>query len=200
MDWTAIKTRDGLIPAIVQDASTGQVLMMAYMNEEAFSRTVETGLVTFYSRSRQKLWTKGETSNNVLQYVSHTLDCDRDTLLVLAIPEGPTCHTGSRTCFTDSTEGAFGFLGELEAIITSRQGADPASSYTASLLQEGPTAPARKVGEEGLEVTIAAITESDERLAEESADLLYHLLVVLRSRGLTLADVVRTLRSRHRPD
>lgn len=198
MSWSELKTTNGLVPAIIQDALTGQVLMLAYMNEASFEKTVETGLVTFYSRSRNELWTKGETSGNLLHYVSHEVDCDHDTLLVKARPDGPACHTGARTCFVDSPEGSYGFLGDLEAVIASREGADTGTSYTSELLSGGPAASARKVGEEALEVTIAAISESDERLAEESADLLYHLLVVLRSRGLSLRDVVGVLDGRHR--
>ena len=197
MNWSELKTDNGLIPAVVQHTVSGQVLMLAYMNEESFTKTLETGLVTFFSRSRQELWTKGETSGNTLHYVGHEVDCDRDTILVRARPEGPVCHTGSRTCFVDSDDGAFGFLGELESVIASRDGADPGESYTAMLLAGGPAAPARKVGEEAVEVLAAALSESDERVAEESADLLYHLLVVLKSRGLTLQDVVDVLESRH---
>ncbi|MFV1981324.1 MAG: bifunctional phosphoribosyl-AMP cyclohydrolase/phosphoribosyl-ATP diphosphatase HisIE [Rhodothermia bacterium] len=197
MNWSELKTEDGLVPAIVQDARTGQVLMLAYMNREAFAKTLETGLVTFFSRSRGKLWTKGETSGNFLRYVSHRNDCDGDAILVKARPDGPTCHTGARTCFVDSPDGSFGFLGELEAVIVSRENTDPKKSYTSELLSGGPAATARKVGEEAVEVTIAAITESDERLAEESADLVYHLLVLLRSRGLSLNDVAGILEERH---
>lgn len=198
LNWSDLKTIDGLVPAIVQDARTSQVLMLAYMNEESFGRTIETGLVTFFSRSRAELWTKGETSGNYLRYVSHAFDCDSDTLLIQANPEGPACHTGSRTCFTDSAAGSLGFLGELERIIASREGADPEGSYTSRLLSEGPAAPARKVGEEGVEVAMAAVIESDDRVVEESADLLYHLLVVLRSRGLSLGNVIDVLADRHR--
>jgi phosphoribosyl-ATP pyrophosphohydrolase/phosphoribosyl-AMP cyclohydrolase len=196
MSWSEINSTDGLVPAIVQDATTGQVLMLAYMNQESFEKTLDTELVTFFSRSRNELWTKGETSGNYLRYVSHTIDCDGDTVLVKALPDGPVCHTGARTCFVDSSEGAFGFLGDLEAVIASRENSGDEQSYTNQLLSEGPAAPARKVGEEALEVTIAAISESDERLAEESADLVYHLLVLLRSRGMSLADIVRVLQKR----
>lgn len=199
MRWSDLNTTDGLIPAIIQNARTGQVLMLAYMDEEAFTKTRETGLVTFFSRSRQELWTKGETSGNYLRYVSHRVDCDADTLLVKAHPDGPVCHKGTRTCFVDSSDGAFGFLGELEDVIASREGADPHVSYTSRLLSEGPVGPSRKVGEEGIETAIAGITESDERLKEESADLLYHLLVLLKARGSTLSDVVAVLEQRHRP-
>jgi phosphoribosyl-ATP pyrophosphohydrolase/phosphoribosyl-AMP cyclohydrolase len=198
LNWSELKTIDGLVPAIVQDARTSQVLMLAYMNEESFGKTIETGLVTFFSRSRNELWTKGETSGHYLHYVSHAIDCDADTLLIQANPDGPACHTGARTCFTDSAVGSLGFLGELERIIASREGADPSSSYTSQLLSAGPAASARKVGEEGLEVAMAAVTESEDRVVEESADLLYHLLVVLKSRGLPLRDVIDTLAERHR--
>ena len=197
IDWSDPKHVDGLIPAIVQDATTGQILMLGYMNRESFDRTLESGLVTFFSRSRQELWTKGETSGNRLEYVGHEIDCDSDTLLVSAKPSGPVCHTGSRTCFVDSPDGSFGFFGSLERIVSDRADADPAESYTARLLNEGPVGAARKVAEEGVEVTIAAISESDERLTEEAADLVYHLVVTLRSRGLSLADVAAVLERRH---
>lgn len=187
----------GLLPAIVQDAVTGRVLMLGYMNAEALERTRASGHVTFYSRSKQRLWTKGETSGNSLELVRMRADCDRDALLIEAVPHGPTCHRGTETCFGDEFRPSVGFLGRLEAIIESRRGADPESSYTASLLDRGVKKCAQKVGEEGVEVALAALSGDREELAEESADLLYHLLVVLAAADLPLEDVVDRLRRRH---
>jgi len=194
-DWD--KT-DGLIPAIVQDAASGRVLMLGYMNREALEKTEATGHVTFFSRSKKRLWTKGETSGNVLELVSIALDCDRDTLLVQARPHGPTCHLGTDTCWGDELQPAVGFLAELERVIESRKGADPQSSYTARLLNEGIKRCAQKVGEEGVEVALAATSGDREELIDESADLLYHLLVVLAAGDVTLAEVTGRLESRHR--
>lgn len=187
----------GLVPAVVQDVSTGQVLMLGYVSRESLEKTIRTGHVTFYSRSKRQLWVKGETSGNFLEFVSMRVDCDGDTILIQAHPTGPVCHTGNATCFVDSHEGAFGFLGELELIIDARAEAADESSYTYRLLTEGTSAPARKVGEEAVEVAIAALEETDERLKEETADLLYHLLVLLKARGLRLGDAVEVLRKRH---
>lgn len=187
----------GIVPAIVQDATTGQVLMLGFMSAASLDKTLETGLVTFHSRSKDRLWTKGESSGNHLRFVRYKVDCDGDTLLVEAIPTGPVCHKGTSTCFVDGPEGAFGFLGVLEGIISARAESADESSYTYRLLTEGPSAPARKVGEEAVEVAIAALEETDERLKEETADLLYHLLVLLKARGLHLKDAVEVLRMRH---
>jgi phosphoribosyl-ATP pyrophosphohydrolase/phosphoribosyl-AMP cyclohydrolase len=188
---------DGLVPAIVQHAETGQVLMLGYVSRESLETTIESNRVTFFSRSRNELWTKGETSGNYLHYIEHRVDCDGDALLIQAYPEGPVCHTGATTCFVDGAAGSFGFLGTLEGIIDQRSAEGDESSYTYRLLVEGLSAPARKVGEEAVEVAIAALEESDERLKEETADLLYHLLVLLKARGLRLSDAVEVLRKRH---
>lgn len=186
---------DGLLAAVVQDADTARVLMLGYMSREALETTIALGRVTFYSRSRKRLWTKGETSGNLLELVSLEKDCDADAILVLARPAGPTCHLGRTSCFEG--EGArIAVLGELDRVIGERLEADPVSSYTARLLAEGPAGIARKLGEESVETVLAAVGESDERLTEEAADLFYHLLVLLRSSGLGLSDLVAILASR----
>ena len=197
VDWA--KT-DGLVPAIVQDADHGAVLMLGYMNHAALAATLDNGRVTFFSRSRQRLWTKGETSGNRLALVDAQVDCDGDTLLVQARPAGPVCHLGSRTCFGDAPLPAHGFLGRLDAIIAARSGADPESSYTAALLAGPLHRAAQKVGEEGVETVLAAVTGDDGALLDEAADLLYHLQVLLRARGLALADVAARLAERHTGD
>ena len=186
----------GLVPAVVQDASSGRVLMLGYMNEEAFAKTVETGLVTFYSRSRRTLWVKGETSGHFLHAVSVAGDCDADALLVLAHPEGPTCHKGTASCFG---EAAFDgqFLWELEEVIASRMGADPSKSYTASLFAKGTKRIAQKVGEEGVETALAATVHDARELTDEASDLVYHLLVLLAAEGLSINDVIANLKKRH---
>ncbi len=194
-DW---KKGDGLLPAIVQDADDGRVLMLGYMNAEALEKTRSSGRVTFFSRSKRRLWTKGETSGNRLELVDILVDCDRDTLLVLARPNGPSCHTGTDTCFGDTRPRGVGFLAELERIIRSRADADPETSYTARLLAEGVKRCAQKVGEEGVEVALAAAAGEREELESEAADLLYHLLVCLQSAGSDLDSVVDTLLRRHR--
>ncbi|GHF94733.1 histidine biosynthesis bifunctional protein HisIE [Deinococcus piscis] len=186
---------DGLLPCVVQDADTAQVLMLGYMNEAALEHTQESGLVTFYSRSKERLWTKGESSGHTLQLVRLSADCDSDALLVLARPQGPTCHTGAVSCFSAEPP-ALEMLGRLERTVQDRRGADPQQSYTARLLQGEPRRAAQKVGEEGVEVALAAVTQSDEALLGEAADLLYHLLVVLALRGLRLQDVTSVLRQR----
>ena len=188
----------GLVPAIVQDADTLQVLMLGYMNEAALAETRKSGLVTFYSRSRNKLWTKGETSGNVLRLVSLQEDCDADAVLVMARPEGPTCHEGTVSCFGKGGASGVGFLGELERVVASRDGDDPDESYTARLLAKPVHKVAQKVGEEGVEVALAATSEGDGEFAGEAADLLYHLLVLLRKRGMGLGDVMQVLKERHR--
>ena len=194
IDW---KKGAGLVPAIVQDAKTEQVLMLGYMNEESLAKTNATGLVTFYSRSRQELWTKGETSGNTLALVSITVDCDNDTLLVRANPTGPTCHEGTVSCFSDNGPEGLGFLGYLEDLIEARKTADPESSYTAKLLQGPLRRAAQKVGEEGVETALAAVAETEDKLTSEAADLLYHLTVLLAAKDVKLADVINELRSRH---
>lgn len=187
----------GLVPAVVQDADTGMVLMVGYMDAAALARTQETGHVTFHSRSKGRLWTKGETSGRTLDLVSIAADCDRDALLVRARPNGPTCHTGTRSCFGEAPGPASGFLGRLDAVVASRAEADPAESYTARLLAKGVLKCAQKVGEEGVETALAGAAEDDAALLGEAADLVFHLTVLLRARGLSLADVAGTLERRH---
>lgn len=192
LDWAK---GDGLLPVVVQDAASLRVLMLGYMNAEALAATRASGKVTFYSRSKQRLWTKGESSGHFLEVVSIDQDCDEDTLLVLAHPRGPTCHLGRESCFP----GAPGdFLGTLDALVAERERARPAGSYTTSLFEKGTRRIAQKVGEEGVETALAAVAQGEEDLLGESADLLYHLLVLLRARGLGLADVLRVLETRHR--
>ncbi len=191
---------DGLVPAIVQDAAGGGVLMLGYMNRAALRATLERQRVVFWSRSKQRLWEKGETSGNFLALVEARLDCDADTLLLLAHPQGPTCHTGTRTCFGDerpTDAEQLAFLGDLERIIATRISAAPEGSYTAQLYAKGVRRIAQKVGEEGLEVALAGAGEPDPQLVAESADLLYHLLVLLRSREIPLRSVIEELRQRH---
>jgi len=188
----------GLVPAIVQDAKTEQVLMLGYMNEASLSKTQDTGLVTFYSRSRQELWTKGETSGNTLRLKSITVDCDNDTLLVRAIPTGPTCHEGTVSCFGDKGPEGLGFLSYLEDLIEDRKTADADSSYTASLLQGPLRRAAQKVGEEGVETALAAVAETEDKLTSEAADLVYHLLVLLAAKDVKFESVITELKSRHK--
>jgi len=187
----------GLVPVIVQHAKTEQVLMLGYMNADALARTKETGLVTFYSRSRQTLWTKGETSGNTLSLETITVDCDNDTLLVRARPRGPTCHEGTTSCFGDGGPEGIGFLGYLENFLEARKTADPEKSYTASLLQGPLRRAAQKVGEEGVETALASVAETDDKLISEAADLIFHLTVLLRAKNIPLQDVINELKSRH---
>ena len=187
----------GLLPAIIQHVHTGQVLMLGYMNEEAAEVTVTSGKVTFYSRSKKRLWKKGETSGNHLTFCSAMLDCDRDAILVQAIPAGPVCHTGARTCFTDDLPATAGFLGHLDRIIQQRRAEMPDGSYTTSLFAEGSARIAQKVGEEGVELALARMKDDREEIANESADLLYHMLVLLSDADMSLADVMEVLRQRH---
>lgn len=188
----------GLLPAIVQDAVDGRVLMLGYMNTEALERTLESGRVTFYSRTKGRLWTKGEESGNVLELVSVRADCDRDALLVLAHPAGPVCHTGSATCFGSERIPATGFLARLASRIEERAAADPRSSYTAYLLGQGLERCARKVGEEGVETALAAVSGDREHFVDEAADLVYHLLVCLHATDTSLDEVVGRLEQRNR--
>jgi phosphoribosyl-ATP pyrophosphohydrolase/phosphoribosyl-AMP cyclohydrolase len=191
---------DGLVPAIVQDADTGAVLMLGYMNREALEQTRSRKRAVFFSRSKQRLWEKGETTGHTLDLVDIALDCDGDTLLVTARPRGPACHNGTLTCFGDAPRTAataVSFVARLEAVIAQRATEKPESSYTARLLEKGVARIAQKVGEEGVEVALAAVTESDDKVIEESADLFYHLLVLLRARGLSVRQVVDKLESRH---
>ncbi len=189
-----------LLPAIVQHAISGKVLMQGYMNPDALQHTLQSGNVTFFSRSKQRLWTKGESSGHTLQLVSIDSDCDSDSLLVLALPQGPTCHVGTETCWHDNDANSpqLAFLYDLEQVIKSREGADPKSSYTASLFAKGVKRIAQKVGEEGVESALAAMAGDREELKNEAADLLFHLLVLLRSQQLELADVIAILKQRHR--
>ena len=192
---------DGLVPAIVQDADTGAVLMMAYMNPEALDQTLSRRRAVFYSRSKQRLWEKGETTGHTLDVVDIAIDCDNDTLLVTARPRGPACHNGTRTCFGDESRTAasgIAFLAKLEGVIAQRATEKPEDSYTARLLAKGLGKVAQKVGEEGVETALAGAGESEQKLIEESADLLFHLLVLLRARSVKLDDVVRQLEARHR--
>ncbi len=186
---------DGLVPAIVQHYRTNQVLMLGFMNLEAYKKTVESEKVCFFSRSKSRLWTKGETSGNFLEVKSIKIDCDKDTLLILADPQGPTCHLGTDSCFGESNN--CNFLPELEKIIVARKSSPPESSYTAKLMSEGVERIAKKIGEEASEVVIEAIKGDKELLKEESADLLYHLSVVLAYYDLSLTDVEDVLRKRH---
>lgn len=197
LDWAK---GNGLLPVIVQHALSGEVLMLAYVNEEALRATLARGRAVFYSRTRGRLWEKGETTGNTLELQSLGMDCDRDTLLLLALPKGPTCHTGTSSCFGDgplTAAAAIAFLAQLEGVITQRIAADPEGSYTAKLHASGIKRMAQKVGEEGLEVALAGVGAVDAELVGEAADLLFHLEVLLQARGLRLADVVAELRARH---
>jgi len=203
LDQLDFEKGGGLLPAIVQDADSGAVLMLAYMNREALDKTRATGRVTFFSRSRQALWEKGETSGHTLEMVDMEADCDGDTLLVTARPRGPTCHTGAVTCFGEPRSNDTAFLSVLENLIASRAqdaaSSDPESSYTVRLLRAGTARMAQKVGEEGVETALAAVSADRDKLTEEAADLVYHLMVLLRSQGLGLGDVSQELQRRHQP-
>lgn len=191
----------GLVPAIIQDAVTNNVLMLGYMNEEAYQKTVETKKVTFWSRTRNCLWTKGETSGNYLELVSVQNDCDNDTLLVKVHPHGPTCHTGTDTCWGDTNDlNPIVFLSELQDFINKRHEEMPEGSYTTSLFQKGVNKMAQKVGEEAVETIIEATNGNDEKLVYEASDMLYHLIVLLTSKGLRIEDLARELAKRHNPD
>jgi phosphoribosyl-AMP cyclohydrolase / phosphoribosyl-ATP pyrophosphohydrolase len=187
----------GLVPAIIQDASTLKVLMLGYMNEEAYTQTITEKRVTFFSRSKNRLWTKGETSENYLDVVNVAVDCDQDTILIQANPAGPTCHTGSETCFNESNTDNAAWLDHLKHIIRSRKNASSDSSYTASLFQKGTHKIAQKVGEEAVELVIEALMKNDDLFKGEAADLIFHLLVLLEDRGIGLEEIVKTLQARH---
>ncbi|MFH6769298.1 bifunctional phosphoribosyl-AMP cyclohydrolase/phosphoribosyl-ATP diphosphatase HisIE [Gaetbulibacter aquiaggeris] len=190
---------EGLVPAIIQDAKTKHVLMLGYMNEEAFQKTVSTKQVTFFSRSKQRLWTKGEESGNFLQLIDIKNDCDNDTLLVQANPVGPTCHKGSDTCWNELNSQNFGFLTQLESVIKNRkENAEAENSYVASLFKKGINKIAQKVGEEAVEVVIEAKDANDHLFLEESADLLFHYLILLQAKGFKLEDIVQVLEKRHK--
>ncbi len=199
LDWDKA---GGLVPAIVQDAVGGAVLMLGYMNREALAATQKCGRVTFWSRSKGRLWTKGETSGNYLQVCSIAADCDRDALLILARPSGPACHLGTRTCFGPApprtAAESLGFLCTLQDVVAQRIANPPPGSYTAKLLAQGPRRVAQKVGEEGVELALAAVAQGDAEIVGEAADLLYHVLVLLQSKHLSLAEVVAELETRHR--
>jgi phosphoribosyl-ATP pyrophosphohydrolase/phosphoribosyl-AMP cyclohydrolase len=197
LDWSK---GNGLLPAVVQDACSGRVLMLGYMDEDALRRTLTGGRVAFFSRSRNAPWVKGETSGNYLDVVQVSTDCDGDTVLVLANPRGPTCHRGTTSCFAEARDPdatRIGFLASLEATVARRIAERPEGSYTARLFHEGIGRIAQKVGEEGVETALAAVTGDDPELVGECADLLYHLVVLLKSRNLTLERVVEELASRH---
>lgn len=190
----------GLIPAIIQDVDTQKVLMLGYMNEEAYQKTLDTGIVTFFSRTRQTLWTKGETSGNFLHVVSIKSDCDQDTLLIQVHPDGPVCHTGTDTCWGEENKQDILFLKDLQDFIDKRHQEMPEGSYTTSLFQSGINKIAQKVGEEAVETIIEACNGTDERLIYEGSDLLYHLIVLLTSKGYRIEDLANELRERHQPN
>lgn len=194
LDWAK---GDGLLPAIVQHWRDGRVLMLGYMNREALAATLRKRQVTFFSRSKQRLWTKGETSGHVLELKALRGDCDADTVLVLAQPHGPTCHTGSDSCFGDDIGAATAFIGQLDALVEQRHAERPDGSYTTRLFDSGVRRIAQKVGEEGVESALAAVAQDDDALIGEAADLVYHLLVLMRARGLGLAEISARLRERH---
>ncbi|WP_299381547.1 bifunctional phosphoribosyl-AMP cyclohydrolase/phosphoribosyl-ATP diphosphatase HisIE [uncultured Lacinutrix sp.] len=193
------KNKDGLVPAVIQDATTKNVLMLGYMNEEAFNKTKETKLVTFFSRTKNRLWTKGEESGNVLNLVDIKLDCDNDTLLIQVNPKGPTCHKGTDTCWNYENTENFGFISKLENTIESRvKSGDSEKSYVASLFASGINKVAQKVGEEAVEVVIEAMDNNDDLFLSESADLLFHYLMLLQAKGFKLNDVVAVLKGREK--
>ena len=193
------KNNDGLVPAIIQDVITKNVLMLGFMNEEAFAKTKETKLVTFFSRTKQRLWTKGEESGNTLNLVDIKLDCDNDTLLIFVNPNGPTCHKGSDTCWNEENTQDFGFITKLENTIEDRiKNADNQKSYVASLFAKGINKVAQKVGEEAVEVVIEAMDTNDELFLYESADLLFHYLMLLQAKGFKLNDIITELKSREK--
>jgi phosphoribosyl-ATP pyrophosphohydrolase/phosphoribosyl-AMP cyclohydrolase len=199
MNINFTKYADGIVPAIVQDANTKTVLMLGFMNQAAVDATLAEGKVTFYSRSKNRLWTKGEESGNFLNYISMKEDCDQDSLLIQAIPEGPVCHIGTDTCWGEDNITSIAFLNKLEQIIADRKNADPSSSYVASLFAKGINKIAQKVGEEAVELVIEAMDNNEQLFLDESADLLFHYLILLQSKGYQLADVVKVLAQRHKP-
>lgn len=195
LDWDK---GGGLLPAVVQHWRSGTVLMLGYMNADALAQTQRTGKVTFFSRSKQRLWTKGETSGHFLLLKSLRADCDNDSILIQAEPIGPTCHKGTQSCFGDGAEPSLAFLGELDALVAQRERERPAGSYTSKLFDGGVRRIAQKVGEEGVETALAAVAQDEAALRGESADLVFHLLVLLRARGIDFASVVAELKARHR--
>ena len=194
LNWEKV---DNLMPAVIQNAISGDVLMLGYMNKEALNVTLKSGNVTFYSRTKQRLWTKGETSGNFLKLVNIYPDCDNDTLLILANPIGPTCHNGTESCFAPA-QSQWGFLYELENLLRDRKNASPDSSYTSRLYASGTKRIAQKVGEEGVETALAATVNDREELKNEASDLLYHLMVLLQDQSLSLSDVIGCLQERHK--
>ena len=188
----------GLAPAIVQNSDNGQILMLAYMDRAALAHTISSKKVTFFSRSRNRLWTKGETSGNWLDYISGEMDCDADTLLIQARPQGPSCHTGSVTCFNDHTPSNTGFLDQLSMLIAERYKTMPEGSYTTSLFAQGTARIAQKVGEEGVELALARMKDNSTEISNEAADLLFHMMVLLEDAGLSLADAISVLQDRHK--
>ena len=199
MNINFTKYADGLVPAIVQDTNTKTVLMLGFMNQAAVDATLTEGKVTFYSRSKNRLWTKGEESGNFLNYISMSLDCDQDSLLIQANPEGPVCHMGTDTCWGEDNNTSIAFLNKLEQIIADRKKADPSSSYVASLFANGINKIAQKVGEEAVEMVIEAKDNNEQLFLDESADLLFHYMILLQSKGYALADVAKVLAQRHKP-
>ena len=197
MNINFTKYADGLVPAIIQDVNTKNVLMLGFMNQAAVDATISLKNVTFFSRSKNRLWTKGEESGNFLQYISMELDCDQDTLLIQAVPLGPVCHTGTSTCWGEDAENDFYFLHQLEEIIKSRKNADPSSSYVASLFSKGINKIAQKVGEEAVELVIEAKDDDAKLFLDESADLLFHYMILLQAKGYQLSDVAKVLKQRH---
>jgi phosphoribosyl-AMP cyclohydrolase / phosphoribosyl-ATP pyrophosphohydrolase len=188
---------DGLLPAIIQDSSTLQVLMLGYMNNESLQKTIDSGLVTFYSRSKKRLWTKGEESGNSLSLCDIKIDCDSDSLLITVTPKGPTCHTGQTSCFSDVKAPGIGFISHLNNVIEQRYNERPEGSYTTKLFNEGIDRMAQKVGEEAVETVIASKNNNKELFLGEAADLIYHLLVLLKAKGCSIDDVTEALRKRH---
>ena len=194
IDW---EKGDGLVPAVIQNAQNGQILMLGYMDQAALNYTLDNGKVTFFSRSKKRLWTKGETSGNWLDYVSGEIDCDADAILIQARPHGPVCHTGSINCFNNTPRDETQFLAQLEALIADRQAEMPPKSYTTSLFSDGKARIAQKVGEEGVELALARMKDDQTEIINEAADLLFHMMVLLQDAGLTLGDVVRVLEERN---
>ena len=195
IDWDK---GEGLVPAIVQNSDNGQILMLAYMDLAALSHTISSKRVTFFSRSKNRLWTKGETSGNWLDYISGEMDCDADTFLIQARPQGPSCHTGSVTCFNDQTPSNISFLEQLGTLIAERHKTMPEGSYTTSLFAKGKARIAQKVGEEGVELALARMTDDRAEMANEAADLLFHMMVLLEDARLSLADAINVLQDRHK--
>ncbi len=197
IDTLAWEKMDGLLPAIVQCSATGAILMQGYMNQEALQKTLEINKATFFSRSKNRLWTKGETSDNFLMVKQVLADCDQDSILISAVPRGPACHLGARSCFPEEKLTQQNFLSQLEQVVEQRKGASPDESYTAQLMAKGLNKVAQKVGEEGVEVALAAVAETKEDLLGECADLFFHTLVLLQHKDIALSEVMAVLQERH---